>query len=92
LINAALIVALVSYYTVMFITPGPNNAMLTISGVPIDGNLEKIPFYLHINCVRELHRKSADYVKKEVTADNTKTTDTKGTVSTTAPVEDTVSV
>ena len=64
----------------------------TWASVPIDGNLEKIPFYLHINCVRELHRKSADYVKKEVTADNTKTTDTKGTVSTTAPVEDTVSV
>ncbi|MEK9885548.1 MAG: LysE family translocator [Pelagibacteraceae bacterium] len=33
MINVALIVALVSYYTVMFITPGPNNAMLTISGI-----------------------------------------------------------
>ena len=63
----------------------------TWASVPIDGNLEKIPFYLHINCVRELHRKSADYVKKETNAENN-TTDTKGTVSTTAPVEDTVSV
>tara|TARA_R100000005_G_C5000399_1_gene207277 strand:- start:3041 stop:3301 length:261 start_codon:yes stop_codon:yes gene_type:complete len=63
----------------------------TWATVPIDGNLEKIPFYLHINCVRELHRKSADYVKKETNAENN-TTDTKGTVSTTAPVDDTVSV
>ena len=62
----------------------------TWASVPIDGNLEKIPFYLHINCVRELHRKSADYVPK-TNAEN-KNTDTKGTVSTTAPVEDTVSV
>lgn len=62
----------------------------TWASVPIDGNLEKIPFYLHINCVRELHRKSADYVKKEVTADNN--TDMKGTESTTAPVEETASV
>ena len=62
----------------------------TWASVPIDGNLEKIPFYLHINCVRELHRKSADYVPK-TNAENTNT-DTKGTVSTTAPVEDTVSV
>lgn len=62
----------------------------TWASVPIDGNLEKIPFYLHINCVRELHRKSADYVPKTNAENNN--TDTKGTVSTTAPVEDTVSV
>ena len=33
MIDIALVVAIVSYYTVMFITPGPNNAMLTISGL-----------------------------------------------------------
>ena len=33
MIDIALVIAIVSYYTVMFITPGPNNAMLTISGL-----------------------------------------------------------
>ena len=33
MIDTALILALISYYTVMFITPGPNNTMLTISGI-----------------------------------------------------------
>ena len=33
MIDIPLVLALVSYYTVMFITPGPNNAMLTISGL-----------------------------------------------------------
>ena len=33
MIDVALIIAIVSYYVVMFITPGPNNAMLTISGL-----------------------------------------------------------
>ena len=33
MINFELILALVSFYTVMFITPGPNNAMLTASGI-----------------------------------------------------------
>ena len=35
MIDAALIIAIISYYTVMFITPGPNNAMLTISGLKV---------------------------------------------------------
>ena len=33
MINFELILALASFYTVMFITPGPNNAMLAISGI-----------------------------------------------------------
>jgi threonine/homoserine/homoserine lactone efflux protein len=33
LIDTALILALTSYYIVMFVTPGPNNTMLTISGI-----------------------------------------------------------
>ena len=33
MINFELVLALVSFYTVMFITPGPNNAMLTASGI-----------------------------------------------------------
>jgi len=33
MINFELILALASFYTVMFITPGPNNAMLTASGI-----------------------------------------------------------
>ena len=33
MIDTALILALTSYYVVMFITPGPNNTMLTISGI-----------------------------------------------------------
>ena len=33
MIDTALILALTSYYIVMFVTPGPNNTMLTISGI-----------------------------------------------------------
>tara|TARA_Y100000996_G_C22521135_1_gene642515 strand:+ start:439 stop:1038 length:600 start_codon:yes stop_codon:yes gene_type:complete len=33
LIDTALILAIISYYVIMFITPGPNNAMLTMSGL-----------------------------------------------------------
>ena len=33
MINIELVLALLSFYIVMFITPGPNNAMLTASGI-----------------------------------------------------------
>ena len=33
MIDLPLILALAAYYLVMFITPGPNNTMLTISGI-----------------------------------------------------------
>ena len=33
MITIELFIALVSYYVVMYITPGPNNTMLTVSGI-----------------------------------------------------------
>ena len=33
MISISLLSALVTYYFIMFITPGPNNAMLTASGM-----------------------------------------------------------
>ena len=47
MINFELILALASFYTVMFITPGPNNAMLTASGIKF-GFKKTIPHLIGI--------------------------------------------
>ena len=47
MININLFFALVSYYFVMFVTPGPNNAMLTASGIKF-GFKKTIPHLIGI--------------------------------------------
>ena len=47
MIDINLFFALVSYYFVMFVTPGPNNAMLTASGIKF-GFKKTIP---HLICI-----------------------------------------
>ncbi len=47
MINFELILALISFYIVMFITPGPNNAMLTASGIKF-GFKKTIPHLIGI--------------------------------------------
>ena len=47
MISFELFLALVSFYFVMFITPGPNNAMLTASGIKF-GFKKSIPHIIGI--------------------------------------------
>ena len=43
MIDLKLFLALVSFYFVMFVTPGPNNSMLTASGIKFGFNKNKLP-------------------------------------------------
>ena len=47
MIEFKLFFALISYYFVMFVTPGPNNAMLTASGIKF-GFKKTIPLMLGV--------------------------------------------
>ena len=47
MIDIKLLIALISYYFVMFATPGPNNAMLTASGIKF-GFQKTLPHLLGI--------------------------------------------
>ena len=47
MIELKLFFALISYYFVMFVTPGPNNAMLTASGIKF-GFKKTIPHLIGI--------------------------------------------
>ena len=47
MIETKLFLALISYYFVMFATPGPNNAMLTASGIKF-GYIKTLPHLIGI--------------------------------------------
>ena len=47
MISFSLLSALVTYYFIMFITPGPNNAMLTASGMKF-GFVRTLPHLIGI--------------------------------------------
>ena len=47
MISFSLLSALVTYYFIMFVTPGPNNAMLTASGMKF-GFLKTLPHLIGI--------------------------------------------
>ena len=47
MITIELIMALVTYYFVMYITPGPNNTMLTASGIRF-GFVRTVPHLIGI--------------------------------------------
>ena len=49
MISLQLFIALVSFYFVMFVTPGPNNAMLTASGIKF-GFRRTLPHLIGIPC------------------------------------------
>ena len=49
MISLQLFIALVSFYFVMFVTPGPNNAMLTASGIKF-GFKRTLPHLIGIPC------------------------------------------
>ena len=49
MIDIKLLIALISYYFVMFATPGPNNAMLTASGIKF-GFKRTLPHLIGIPC------------------------------------------
>ena len=49
MISFQLFIALVSFYFVMFVTPGPNNAMLTASGIKF-GFKKTLPHLIGIPC------------------------------------------
>ena len=49
MISLQLFIALASFYFVMFVTPGPNNAMLTASGIKF-GFKRTLPHLIGIPC------------------------------------------
>ena len=54
MIDPNYIIALISFYLVMYITPGPNNAMILASGIKF-GFKRTIPVILGITAVSYTH-------------------------------------